>query len=304
MSQQEDVTKMHWKRKEKLMKEGRLDASGNWVDPPPVINGDPGDEDDNVRDSSTQKTQKAEELIYTAISKEIEKKDQPVTLADVSRLIAEHMAKFTAAAAGDQQAQEDLASASEIADPNDVLDKPVFYFSNQRLWIKNYRDQKTGRERKLPFGGNGFQFRLIDSRLEGEMNNVTEYCIYSWHTTSKKEVAHIEGHEWYDKLFWKDTGEAAVVSPNDLTWQMEAWRVLDYMSVETVRQEVINAQAGGFTVRMLPNLHDTKKMLLPLIMERLKRDKMNKQMASINQQESEVAPSEQLRRRAIAYEQV
>lgn len=219
------------------------------------------------------------------------------TQALISKLVIEGMAKIQAANAGDTQAMEDLAASSDYYDPNDILPVNVHYFTNQRLWLRNYR--KNGREVKIPFGGEGFMFRLIDSRIEGPEKDKRELCIYSFFTKSKKEVEFLDNHPWYDISFWKDSRDAVVNTADEIMWQMDAFKRLESLSASNIAQEVKNLQEKGMNISMSPDLQKTRKQLLPIFVARLKEERSKIQINEINKMQ--VESNERERAEALAF---
>lgn len=295
----EDQPKMHWKTREKLEKLKNQENAISEQSTNEIPVRESSENSSEVGEGNSQSPVPATGSKTQATSIKAQKEGlSGATRAEIAKLVTESMAKMQAANAGDTQALEELASASDVEDPDDFLEKQAYYFSNQRLMFKNYR--RNGREVKMPFGGDGFSFRLIDSRVEGPEKDKRERCVYALISQSKKEVAFIEGHPWYDKLFWKDMNEVTNTGPDEFMWQTTAWQRLDKMSDQTLIAEVKNLQLAGHNVKVYPDLTQTKKQMLPIMVARLKKERGEFQMEMVNR-ENEL---EGLRTRAIAYETV
>lgn len=248
---------------------------------------------------------KKEETVKATPTEELEtpalKAEKPVITPAIQALInkqvIEAMAKVQAANAGDTQALEDIAASSDVADDDDVLPNTVHFFSNQRLWLKNYR--RNGREVKLPFGGEGFMFRLIDSRVDGPEKDKREHCIYALFTNSKKELAHIKGHPWYDNFFWEDARDATKTTSDEITWQMDAWHRLENLGSSAIIAEVKNLQLAGHNIKVSPDINDTRKQLLPIYVQRLKKERADLQLKNIGQMNKEAG--EEIQALSLAY---
>lgn len=197
----------------------------------------------------------------------------------IAKTVADQLSLNNLAAAGDTEAGERLANVVDVYDAADVLDTPVSFYSHSRLLLKDYR--KSNRVVKHPFNDSVF-FRVLDSQILGPPNDQREHVVYGVTTESKKELEFLKEHPLFNREFWLNSEEATGIAPDDIMWHTQAWKILDGMSDATIIAEANRLKEAGFKVYVKKDLQQTRRMMLPNIVTRLKDQRKKDQIIAMN----------------------
>lgn len=167
-------------------------------------------------------------------------------------------------------------------DPNDELKEAKAFFAiGFAVGPILMGDSKNGFEIKEPFN-EPITFRLVHTKRIGLGPKDTQVIYLAMYTTkSKRRYNFLMNHSKKGNWFFEHVPNMREFNPEDNFWRMEAQIALDKRAGQDLITEAQRLIQDGYKIKITMDIAELKEQLLPLYIERMKKDRQQSQVEMV-----------------------